>query len=135
MPGILVKLAERMRALGGDALKAFVPQEANAIDYRKSKQHYLGAHFDDRQLNRGILVNLCLLSDCVMTYVKPGKARKSEARGSKEGVVDILLPRRSLQVQTGETRYDWIHSISSENLLGERRVSITFRECCLEKCK
>ena len=39
------------------------------------------------------------------------------------------LPRRSLQVQTGSVRYDWKHGISNQNLRGERRISITFREC------
>lgn len=32
-------------------------------------------------------------------------------------------------------RYEYQHSISNANLLAERRVSITFRECPLSKAK
>jgi len=49
--------------------------------------------------------------------------------------VDVRLPRRSLQVQAGGVRYEYQHSISNANLLAERRVSITFRECPLSKAK
>lgn len=38
------------------------------------------------------------------------------------------LPRRSLSIQTGQCRYDYTHAIANEDLLSERRVSITFRE-------
>jgi len=121
MPPILTRLCERMRERGGGVLGTFRPDEANAIDYRKSLGHSLTPHFDDRQLNGDVLCNLCLVSDCAMTYTY---GKKGEAMS-----VDVELPRRSLQVQTGSVRYDWKHGISNQNLRGERRISITFREC------
>ena len=39
----------------------------------------------------------------------------------------VLLPRRGLQVQTGEVRYSYRHGISNADLHDARRVSITFR--------
>ena len=40
----------------------------------------------------------------------------------------VQLPRRSLQVQSGRVRYNFRHGIAREDLLAERRVSITFRQ-------
>ena len=39
----------------------------------------------------------------------------------------VRLPRRGLQVQTGEVRYSYRHGISNADLHDARRVSITFR--------
>jgi len=88
-------------------------------------------------------VNLSLLGDCVMTYARDAKRKQKATRTSlpdvlsredenetrsEETAVDVFLPRRSLQLQTGETRYDFSHAIRNENLLADRRVSVTFRE-------
>jgi alkylated DNA repair dioxygenase AlkB len=51
----------------------------------------------------------------------------SGARRAEGEPTGVLLPRRSLQIMTGDWRYKLYHSIPNENLLGERRVSITFR--------
>ena len=40
----------------------------------------------------------------------------------------VVLPRRSLQLQTGFVRFNFRHSISNADLGGPRRVSITFRK-------
>ena len=53
----------------------FRPNEANAIDYRKSEGHSLEPHCDDRQLSGKILVNLCLCADAVMTYTRDRQKR------------------------------------------------------------
>ena len=38
------------------------------------------------------------------------------------------LPRRSLQIQTGDVRFNWSHGIKKDDLPQQgRRVSITFR--------
>ena len=59
MPPVLLRLCERMRGPGGgDVLSGYNPEEANAIDYRKSLGHELLPHFDDRQLN-GEVLNSC----------------------------------------------------------------------------
>ena len=79
-----------------------------------------------------------------MTYARDAKRKQKATRTilpdvlsredenlftpSEETLVDVFLPRRSLQLQTGETRYDFSHAIRNENLLADRRVSVTFRE-------
>lgn len=121
MPAVLVELNERMRAAAPELLAAFVANEANALDYRRSEGHHLGAHCDDRQLNGAILVNISLAGDSTMTYTHD-KGRAPPVR--------VPLPRRSLQIQSGDVRYDWQHAIE-QNDVPERRVSLTFRQSAL----
>ena len=130
IPHILRPIIERMRCIKEG--RAFRPNEANAIDYRRKEGHFLGAHCDDRHLSGQILANLCLAGDCIMRYVRDGA--KNSSVGSFRGgaalknAYDVHLPRRALQLQTGTVRYDFQHSIPNELLLSDRRVSITFRE-------
>lgn len=102
------------------------PNEANAIDYRRAGGDYLKAHVDDRRLSREPIANLSIVGDCVMTY------RREKRRGGVEGgdgaVERVLLKRRTLQVLTGKARYDYSHGIGNEDLLSDRRISITIRE-------
>ena len=119
MPKILRDVVVAKFAAAHETLKHFTPNECNAINYRKDLGSVLTPHCDDRQLSSDILVNLSLCSDCTMTY-------SHEKFASKR--VDVRLPRRSLQIQSGSTRYDYMHSIANENLHGNRRVSVTFRE-------
>ena len=119
MPKILRDLVVAKFAAAHETLKHFTPNECNAINYRKDLGSVLTPHCDDRQLSSDILVNLSLCCDCTMTY-------SHEKFPSKR--VDVLLRRRSLQIQSGSTRYDYTHSIANENLHGNRRVSVTFRE-------
>jgi alkylated DNA repair protein alkB family protein 4 len=83
-------------------------------------------------MSSGVLVNLSLLGDCVMTYAPDkkdfDKKHNTPNRSRVRGAVDVFLPRRSLQIQSGSTRYDFSHAIRNENLLADRRVSVTFRE-------
>mmetsp|Transcript_12820 Transcript_12820/g.32898 ORF Transcript_12820/g.32898 Transcript_12820/m.32898 type:complete len:585 (+) Transcript_12820:292-2046(+) len=126
MPEWLSFVMERMPQVGLPVLRKFQPNECNAIDYRRALGHSLTPHVDDRQLSGDIICNLSLCGDCIMTY--------SREKGAAH-CVDVRLPRRSLQVQAGGVRYEYQHSISNANLLAERRVSITFRECPLSKAK
>ena len=121
MPPILLALAARMRALDGVPLAAFEPNEANALCYRAADGHYLGAHCDDRQLSGDTLVNLSLAGDAVMSYTHDRAAARRPA-------VRVHLPRRSLQVQTADVRFNYAHGIANADLPANgRRVSITFR--------
>ena len=137
------KGVKKMPRAVASAVAGFAPNEANAIDYRRLSGMELRPHCDDRQMSSGVLVNLSLLGDCVMTYARDAKRKQKATRTSlpdvlsrenenetrsEETAVDVFLPRRSLQVQTGETRYDFSHAIRNENLLADRRVSVTFRE-------
>jgi alkylated DNA repair dioxygenase AlkB len=119
IPRVLRELVIKKFADAHPTLKNFSPNECNAINYRKDLGSVLTPHCDDRQLSSDLLVNLSLVCDCTMTYTNEKFPEKR---------VDVYLPRRSLQIQSGQTRYDYMHSIANENLHGNRRVSVTFRE-------
>lgn len=127
LPKILRDLVIARFASAHETLRNFTPNECNAINYRKDLGSELTAHCDDRQLSSDLLVNLSLVGDCTMTYIH------DKFPNSKK--VDVYLPRRSLQIQSGETRYDYMHSISNSNLHANRRVSVTFRESGILKRK
>ncbi|CAE8601923.1 unnamed protein product, partial [Polarella glacialis] len=145
MPSIFAPIVERMRAVVAStapsgqmaklSMMEFRPNEANAIDYRRDEGHYLKAHCDDRQLSGGTLVNLCLCGDAIMTYTEDVASCKRKRGGVGRGdtdrtpeVIQVELPRRSLQVQSRRVRYDFQHGIPPAGLLSSRRVSITFRQ-------
>lgn len=102
----------------------FIPNECNANSYEAKSKHYLRAHFDDRILSGPILMNLSLHCSSRMTY---HLASKSSIGSSSEQEIPIPLPRRSLQLVTGPARWKYRHSIKAEDILGERRLSVTWR--------
>ena len=56
-----VQVIRRLRAVRGtcsNIMRDFKPNEANAIDYRRTKGDYLGTHCDDRYLSGKVLCNL-----------------------------------------------------------------------------
>ncbi|CAO3661930.1 unnamed protein product [Umbelopsis ramanniana] len=84
-------------------------------------------HTDAPSIFGDAILSLSLLSACVMkfTNVETGDT------------VDVLLPRRSMLVMTGEARYNYKHSISKDlietssdgtTIERSRRVSFTFRQ-------
>jgi alkylated DNA repair dioxygenase AlkB len=90
--------------------------ECNANSYN-APDHFLRPHFDDRFLSGPFLVNLSMGRSGYMTYSK------------KEKDIEILLPRRCLQIVTGPSRWDYMHEIKEGAFLddGSRRVSVTWR--------
>eukprot|EP01052_Picozoa_sp_SAG31_P004285 SAG31_NODE_176_length_21334_cov_12.211067_14_plen_126_part_00 len=122
-----------MRAAGG-SLSHFRPNEANAIEYVPGKGHHLAPHCDDRRLSGDVIATLSLACDAYMTYELDGSVRSlSQKRKVQPSIIRTLLPRRSLQVQTGSVRYDYRHGINKGDFSGPRRVSLTFRQNKLEK--
>jgi alkylated DNA repair dioxygenase AlkB len=109
-------------------MKGCTPNEANAIDYNRTRGDCLQDHVDDRQLSKEPIANLSIAGDCYMTFINQKKA------GSKEPV-RVRLPRRTLQVLTGNARYDYSHGIRNQDLLDDRRVSVTMRESPLSTTK
>lgn len=103
-------------------MKGCTPNEANAIDYRRANGDYLKSHVDDRQLSKEPIANLSLAGDCLMTF-------KNERKQNQK----ILLKKRTLQILTGGARYDYSHGIDNEDLLSDRRISITMRESPITK--
>ena len=101
-------------------LNTFRPNECNANSYLKSENHSLTAHYDDRFLSGPILMNLSLVGRSIMTYTK----------GNSEAVHDTIkvnLPRRCLQLVTGDARYKYMHRINAEDVMDMKRMSITWR--------
>lgn len=96
-----------------------VPNEANAIDYRRQRGDWLQAHVDDRKLSTEPIANLSLAGDCYMTFQNVRDTNNS---------YKVRLPRRTLLVLTGPARYNYTHAIANSDLLSDRRVSITMRE-------
>ncbi|CAO3667200.1 unnamed protein product [Rhizopus stolonifer] len=83
-------------------------------------------HVDAPALFGPCILSLSLLSDCIMKFTR-----------EDEDDVDIVLPRRSLVILSGDVRYKYKHSISKDliestpdgsTIHREKRVSLTFRE-------
>lgn len=104
-------------------MKGCIPNEANAIEYRRSQGHWLQSHVDDRKLSKEPIANISLVGDCYMTFTNQAPNRNVAA--SKERV---WLPRRCLQILTGTARYDFAHGIAHADLVSDRRLSVTMRE-------
>jgi alkylated DNA repair dioxygenase AlkB len=102
-------------------MRGCLPNEANAIDYSRKGGDYLSDHVDDRQLSKEPIANLSIAGDCYMTFIN--QKNKGSSEPSR-----VLLPRRTLQVLTGRARYDYSHGIRNQDILSERRVSVTMRE-------
>lgn len=124
----------------------FLPNEANAIDYRRRNGCWLKDHVDDRKLSKEPIANLSLAGDCIMRFQRQEHRQRQRQpspppslslqqsthndNGSGLGQQEyrVFLPRRSLQVLTGPARYDYTHGITNQDLLSDRRVSITMRQ-------
>jgi hypothetical protein len=66
-----------------------------------------------------------------MTYAKPVNASLPTNQIAVGGFTDhasVLLPRRCLQLVAGPARWSYTHEIRREDVLDDRRVSITWRQ-------
>lgn len=97
-------------------LKNFTPNECNCNSYEAAHGHSLRPHFDDRSLSGPLLMNLSLGCDAKMTYIGPKSVETA-----------VYLPRRTLQIVIGPARWVYQHSIKAADILGVRRVSVTWR--------
>lgn len=119
-------------------MKGSIPNEANAISYERAKGHFLKSHVDDRQLSKEVIANLSLAGDCLMTFTleKRNKLVKHSRNGDMRELPEqhkVLLRSRTLQVLTGSARYDYSHGIANQDLLSDRRISLTMRQSPLTK--
>lgn len=120
IPQYLLELTGRLNDIANHnphmpmSLRSFIPNECNINSYEKSKEHYLKPHYDDRTLSGPLLMNLSLLCDAIMTYHPKSPMMENSP---------IYLPRRALQLVTGDARWSYRHSISATDILGPRRVS------------
>jgi len=97
--------------------KPFKINEGNTIKYIKSEKHFLNHHVDDRSMSGPFLINLSLRGACKMSFT----------RMKTKQVVKIRLPPRTLQIITGDIRYNWTHGIANSDLEDDVRISITLR--------
>lgn len=126
-------------------LADFEPNDCNANSYLKGRGDFLKLHYDDRALSGPLLLNLSMLSDSLMTYAKPNyplirqhafNTNTVVTEDNKRFFLDVqkvLLPRRALQIVSGDARWQYMHSISPEDIHGERRVSLTYRHSGAKK--
>eukprot|EP00930_Biecheleria_cincta_P028020 TRINITY_DN19562_c0_g1_i1.p1 TRINITY_DN19562_c0_g1~~TRINITY_DN19562_c0_g1_i1.p1 ORF type:complete len:680 (+),score=115.34 TRINITY_DN19562_c0_g1_i1:38-2041(+) len=134
--GVLKDLLDRLGADGmpwSRALNSFVPNEANANDYRRSEGARLHMHWDDRGLYEESVCSVTVLGECIMSFQKGGRSNlhSRTAVTSKEDagpLVRVLVPPRSLLLLKGQARFEWQHGIPEpSDFLSERRVAIIFR--------
>lgn len=121
------------KALNTPILHDFKIVELAVLEYQKHIEANLDPHFDDfwmwgpryhSQNNLRRIVGVSILSDCVMTFSQQCK----DAKGKDVLIeIDVVIPRKSLYVMEGKSRYEWKHGIKSE-CIHERRVSFTLRE-------
>lgn len=134
LPSYITSLMKpKLSALGHPKLFSFTMNEANAIEYRRAEGHNLDHHVDDRILSKEAICNLSLNGECYMTYTRVQETTVKGLGGGKEkGVlgekVKVLLKPRTLQILTGEARYNFSHGIEHEDLLSPSRISLTMRE-------
>jgi alkylated DNA repair protein alkB family protein 4 len=124
-PPWLAQFVERIRTQL-PALRAFDPNEVNAIWYSRERGDTLSPHVDNRFTSGDIIVNLSLAGSCTMTYAPM-------SRNAGQEPMAVLLPRRCMQVQSYAARYNYTHGIRNEDLHEPRRVSLTMRESPLRR--
>ncbi|KAL7320935.1 hypothetical protein PS15m_000768 [Mucor circinelloides] len=82
-------------------------------------------HVDAPALFGAAILSLSLLSECIMKFT------------CEDQSIDIILPRRSLAILTGDARYKFKHGISKDliettdsgiTIERDKRISFTFRE-------
>jgi alkylated DNA repair dioxygenase AlkB len=122
LPPCVQRVINRVKTLA--PMKNCIPNEANAIDYRRSNGDYLKSHVDDRQLSKEPIANLSLAGDCIMTF----RLEREKMKAVLPEMANVTLRRRTLQILTQRARYDYSHGIANEDLLSDRRISITMRE-------
>jgi alkylated DNA repair dioxygenase AlkB len=121
-------LAER---IFDDGLMPKIPDQLIVNEYQPGQG--ISAHIDCVSCFDPFISSLSLGSSCVMDFINP---RTNEA-------LSLFLEPRSLLVVSGESRYDWQHTIKArksdvyegEKRIRNRRVSLTFRNVILNVSK
>lgn len=111
IPRALGRLRERCASLGGYRAASIT----QAIVQMYPAGAGLGWHRDAPELGP-VVIGVSLGSSATLKFALQ--------RSSRDGIVDIAVPARSVYVMTGEARYQWLHSLASVTCT---RISITFR--------
>jgi alkylated DNA repair protein alkB family protein 7 len=116
----------------------------HAIDLHKDGE--LNAHVDSVRFSGNLVAGLSLLSDAIMR-LKPSSDSSSNDASQEKGdssneYIDLFLPRRSLYVLSGMSRYEYTHELlpsgsrfqDKSPVQRDRRLSIIFRDTKLQHC-
>lgn len=98
-------------------LQNFKPVELCNLDYRPERGASIDPHLDDTWLWGEHLVTINLLSDTVLTLTNSEHFYE----------IRIPMPRHSLVILKGQSRYNWMHGIKREDIK-MRRIAVTLRE-------
>lgn len=127
-------LENRFKEKGLSQVICWIPDQLTVNSYLPGQG--IPPHVDTHSAFEDPILSLSLLSDVVMEFEKCDKSKKAS----------VIVPRRSLMVISGESRYFWTHGItprksdvymSSSGLsvkLREHRISCTFRKILKGGC-
>ncbi|KAF4649256.1 Alkylated DNA repair protein alkB 8, partial [Perkinsus olseni] len=129
MPAYTEELVRRIRANSVDEARDFEPDQLTINEYTPGVG--IAFHVDTHSAFEGPIVILSIAGGIVLEF------RKSEGE-KEERALPLWLPRRSLAVMGGESRFGWVHGIAGRKtdrvgpdgkLVGRhRRISLTFRQ-------
>jgi alkylated DNA repair protein alkB homolog 7 len=101
----------------------------HAIDLHESGA--LNAHVDSVRFSGNIIAGLSLSSESIMRL----RPVPRESEGVSDSYIDLWLPKRSLYVLCGESRYHYTHELLStgslfggETIVRSQRLSVIFRD-------
>jgi len=134
-PQNLIQLSKRVYNLFPKTSSPLMPS-IHFIELQKSGQ--IGKHVDSIKFSGSVVAGISLASDCVM-HLYPVKFGSDGSEKNNDpsllGVVDVLLPKKSLYIMSHESRYHWAHEIRSgeptflkRSVPRQRRVSMIFRD-------
>ena len=105
----------------------------------------IASHCDTHSAFSSVIASVSLLAAITMDFVPHEKGITGSDSFCNSRRISVVIPRRSLVLLTGESRYGWRHSIASRKtdrgaITGEirerkRRISLTFRKCVSSACK
>lgn len=123
LPQFSKVLVERMWSMV-PALSDFQPVELCNLEYVPDRGSSIDPHFDDFWVWGDRLVTLNLLSESTLTF----------SHSAYNTEVAVPMPRRSLIIVSGPSRYKWKHAIKRQDIVS-RRIAITLRELAQEFCE
>lgn len=130
--GIPVKCQELFKRLEGTAFSQFKPDQLTVNHYKPGQG--IPSHIDTHSAFEDPIMSLSLLSDVIMEFRKDKKT------------LCVNLPRCSLAIMSGESRYAWLHGITPRKIdisnkhnglsavIRNTRISLTFRKILQDKC-
>lgn len=116
MSGVLLRIADKINDCLSNHLDKYLTCKTAKFDQcivnEYTKGQKIAPHIDSKHFGP-VIVSISLNQEAYMTFT----------RGNQK--IDMLLPRRSILILTGEARYEWQHSL--RNGSDNRRISLTFR--------